>query len=230
MAGHSHWAQVKHKKVIIDAKRGQLISKLLRAITIAAREGPEPEKNYKLRSAIERAKSFQVPLENIQRAIKKVESSEEKLEEIIFEAYLDEIQILIKGITENKNRTLGEVRATLNKHNAKLAQPGAVKWNFQEKVKVILDKKDEERLLEFIDLVEELKEENEDILLITNPENFSDLKERLESAGINIKEYSFELIPINTVKNISQDLKERLNRLIDDLLALDDIEEVYTNN
>lgn len=229
MAGHSHWAQVKHKKAVVDVKKGQLISKLLRAITIAAREGSDPETNYKLRSAIERAKSFQVPLENIERAIKKVEAGDQSLEEVLFEAYLDEVQILIKGITDNKNRTLGEVRSILNKHNAKLAVPGSVRWNFEEKVKAVLNKKDEDKILECLDIIDDLKEENGDILLITSQENFSKLKNILENLGVEIKEFSYELKPLNIIRDLDQNTENRLNKLIEDLLNLDDIEEVYTN-
>ncbi len=229
MAGHSHWAQIKHKKAVVDVKKGQLISKLLRAITIAAREGSDPETNYKLRSAIERAKSFQVPLENIERAIKKVETGDQNLEEVLFEAYLDEVQILIKGITDNKNRTLGEVRSILNKHNAKLAVPGSVRWNFEEKVKVVLSKKDEDKILECLDIIDDLKEENGDILLITSQENFSKLKNILENLGVEIKEFSYELKPLNIIRDLDKNTENRLNKLIEDLLNLDDIEEVYTN-
>ncbi len=232
MAGHSHWAQVKHKKAIVDAKKGQIFSKLLRAITIAAKEGSNPETNYKLRSAIERAKSLQVPLENIERAIRKAESKEEIVEEVVFEAYLDEIQILIKGITDNKNRTLGEVRSVLNKYNAKLAEPGSVRWNFREKVKILLNKinkKDEEKVLELVDLFDDIKEINGDILLITDYEKFGKLKDNLEKFNIEIKEYSFELEPINTIENLDNNLQNKLKELIDELLDLDDIEEVYTN-
>jgi YebC/PmpR family DNA-binding regulatory protein len=172
MAGHSHWAQVKHKKAALDAKRGQIVSKLIRAITIAAREGNNPETNYKLRSAIERAKEFQVPLENIERAIRKGESREDNLEEIIFEAYLGDVQILIKAITENKNRTLGDLRHLLNRFNGRLAEPGSVIWNFQEKGVIVVSKNDEAKVLEFAELIEDYEEKNGDILLITSHKFF----------------------------------------------------------
>ena len=228
MAGHSHWAQIKHKKAALDAKRGQLISKLIRAITIAAREGSNPETNPKLRSAIERAKEFQVPLENIERAIKKSEG-EEKLEEIIYEVYLDEVQVLIRAITDNKNRTLGEIKHLLNNFGGRLAEPGSVRWNFQERGVVVISKKDENKILEFSDLIQDFEEKNGDILLITEVKKINDLKSKLEEKNVEIKETYFELRPINTLKNLEKNKIERLNKFIEEALNLDDVEEVFTN-
>jgi len=229
MAGHSHWAQIKHKKAALDAKRGQIISKLIRAITIAAREGNNPETNYKLRSAIERAKEFQVPLENIERAIKKGESREDNLEEIIFEAYLEDVQILIKAITDNKNRTLGDLRHLLNRFNGRLAEPGSVIWNFKEKGVIVVSKNDEAKVLEFADLIEDYEEKNGDILLITNPSFLNELKNKLESGKIEIKDSYLEFRPLNILENIDDNLKMKVKQLVEELLNLDDVEEVFTN-
>jgi YebC/PmpR family DNA-binding regulatory protein len=229
MAGHSHWAQVKHKKAVVDAKRGQIISKLIRAITIAAREGNNPETNYKLRSAIERAKEFQVPLENIERAIKKGESREDNLEEIIFEAYLEDVQILIKAITDNKNRTLGDLRHLLNRFNGRLAEPGSVIWNFKEKGVIVVSKNDEAKVLEFADLIEDYEEKNGDILLITNPGFLNELKNKLESNKIEIKNSYLDFRPLNILENIDDNLKMKVKQLVEELLNMDDVEEVFTN-
>jgi YebC/PmpR family DNA-binding regulatory protein len=229
MAGHSHWAQIKHKKAALDAKRGQIISKLIRAITIAAREGNNPETNYKLRSAIERAKEFQVPLENIERAIKKGESREDNLEEIIFEAYLEDVQILIKAITDNKNRTLGDLRHLLNRFNGRLAEPGSVIWNFKEKGVIVISKNDEGKVLEFADLIEDYEEKNGDILLITNPSFLNELKNKLESNKIEIKNSYLDFRPLNILENIDDNLKMKVKQLVEELLNMDDVEEVFTN-
>jgi YebC/PmpR family DNA-binding regulatory protein len=229
MAGHSHWAQVKHKKAVLDAKRGQIVSKLIRAITIAAREGNNPETNYKLRSAIERAKEFQVPLENIERAIRKGESREDNLEEIIFEAYLGDVQILIKAITENKNRTLGDLRHLLNRFNGRLAEPGSVIWNFQEKGVIVVSKNNEAKVLEFTDLIEDYEEKNGDILLITNTSFLNELKNKLELSKIEIKDSYIEFRPLNILENIDDNLKTKVKQLVEELLNLDDVEEVFTN-
>jgi YebC/PmpR family DNA-binding regulatory protein len=229
MAGHSHWAQVKHKKAVVDAKRGQIISKLIRAITIAARGGNNPETNYKLRSAIERAKEFQVPLENIERAIKKGESREDNLEEIIFEAYLVDVQILIKVITDNRNRTLGDLRHLLNRFNGRLAEPGSVIWNFNEKGVIVVSKNDEAKVLEFADLIEDYEERNGDIMLITNTSFFNELKNKLESSKIEIKDSYLDFRPLNILENIDDNLKMKVKQLVEELLNLDDVEEVFTN-
>jgi len=229
MAGHSHWAQVKHKKAVVDAKRGQIVSKLIRIITIAAREGNNPETNYKLRSAIERAKEFQVPLENIERAIKKGEAREDNLEEIIFEAYLEDVQILIKAITDNKNRTLGDLRHLLNRFNGRLAEPGSVIWNFKEKGVIVISKTNEAKVLEFADLIEDYQEKNGDILLITNPNSLNELKNKLESSKIEIKDSYLDFRPLNILENINDNLRIKIKQLIEELLNLDDVEEVFTN-
>lgn len=228
MAGHSHWAQIKHKKAIVDAKKSQIISKLIRAITIAAREGSNPETNFKLRSAIERAREFQVPLENIERAIKKLES-EQKLEEIIYEAYIDEVQLLIKAITDNRNRTLGEIKHLLNMFGGRLAEPGSVQWNFEEKGIIIISKEDENKILEFSDFIQDFEEKDGDIMLITDIKHLNILKEKLNSKNINIKNIEIELRPINKLKNIDNSKKEKVNKFIDEVLNLDEVDEVFTN-
>ncbi|GIW65161.1 MAG: putative transcriptional regulatory protein [Candidatus Parcubacteria bacterium] len=228
MAGHSHWAQVKHKKAVVDAKRSQLISKLIRAITIAARENNNLETNYKLRSAVERAKNFQISLETIERAIRKGSDSADKLEEIIYEAYFDEVQMLIKAVTDNKNRTLGDVKHILNKFNCRLAEPGSVRWNFQEKAFLVCDKKDEDKLLNFVDYYDDVVEQNGEIMLITNLQNFNELRKKIEESKIEIKDSNIELMPISTIE-IDHNKREKLNLLIDQLLSLDDVEEVFTN-
>lgn len=228
MAGHSHWAQVKHKKAIVDTKKGQLISKLIKAITIAARENNNLETNYKLRSAVERAKNFQVPLENIEKAIKKGGETSDKLEEIIYEAYYEDVQLLIKAITDNKNRTLGDIKHLLNKFNGRLAEPGSVKWNFREKGLIICDKEDEEKILNLVDYYEDLSQQNGEILLITNLQNFTQLRQKLEESGVKIKDFQLELLPLTKIE-IDSGKKTKLDSLIEQLLSLDDIEEVFTN-
>jgi len=229
MAGHSHWAQVKHKKAVIDAKRSQVISKLIRAITIAAREGSNPETNFKLRSAIDRAKEFQVPLDNIERAIKKSETKEDNLEQVIFEAYLSDIQILIKTITDNKNRTLGEIKHLLNKFGGRLAEPGSVIWNFKEIAVIVIDKKDEGEIFEIMSDLEDFYEKDGNILLITNLSNFSSLKNSLEKLGVVIKESFVEFSPVNSIENFDENIKKKLDQLTEALLDLEDVEEIFTN-
>jgi len=175
MSGHSHWAGIKHKKGVADQKRGQLFSKLLNVISIAARTEPNPQFNPQLKTAIEKAKENQVPQEKIENAIKK--ASDKSLEQLIIEAYGPEgAAILIEAITDSKNRTIAEVKKILNENGAKWAEPGSVLWAFekvknesgagwQEKFKQQISFEAQEKLQE---LVEELLEQNEVQEVYTN--------------------------------------------------------------
>lgn len=229
MAGHSHWAQIKRKKAVLDVKKSQLISKLINAITVAAREGNNPETNPKLRNAIERAKEFKVPLENIERAIKKAEDKNLNLEEVWYEAYFEEVSLLIKAITDNKNRTLGEIKHVLNKFNAKLATPGSVKWNFEEKGVVEIAKTNEDKIIGFFDLISDLQEKNENMMLITSVKNLNELKNKLLEAKIEILDSYIEFFPLNPIEIKDKAKLEQITNLINELLELEDVDEVFTN-
>lgn len=133
MSGHSKWSQIKHQKEITDQKRGALFSKLLNSIAVAARSNPNPESNPTLRSAIEKAKSFNVPQSNIERALNKAAEKNSSLEELILEAYGPSgVAILIEAITDNRNRTVAEIKKILNEENGKWAEVGSVRWAFIE--------------------------------------------------------------------------------------------------
>ncbi len=130
MSGHSKWKQIAHKKGVTDQKRGKIFSKLLRAISVAAKTEPNPQFNPRLRSAIDKARENNVPADNIERAISKA-SEEKNLEDLIIEAYGPEgSALIITAITDSKNRTVNEIRSILNEHNAKMANPGSVLWAF----------------------------------------------------------------------------------------------------
>lgn len=133
MSGHSKWSQIKHKKAQTDVKRGQIFGKLVKIIQVAARKGADPNANPELRAAVEKAKAANMPTENIERAVKKGTGEEkEKLEEVLFEAYgPGGAALIIKTITDNKNRTVSEIKHILSKHNARLAGAGAVAWAFE---------------------------------------------------------------------------------------------------
>jgi transcriptional/translational regulatory protein YebC/TACO1 len=165
----------------------------------------------------------------LKELLKKEKSREDNLEEIIFEAYLEDVQILIKAITDNKNRTLGDLRHLLNRFNGRLAEPGSVIWNFKEKGVIVVSKNDEAKVLEFADLIEDYEEKNGDILLITNPSFLNELKNKLESGKIEIKDSYLEFRPLNILENIDDNLKMKVKQLIEELLNLDDVEEVFTN-
>lgn len=133
MSGHSHWAGIKHKKGVADQKRGQVFSKLLNAVAIAARAEPNPQFNPQLKNAVDRAKEQKVPQENIERAIRRA-SEDKNLEHLILEAYGPEgAAFLVEAITSNKNRTIPEIKKILSDHDAKWAEPGGVRWAFDER-------------------------------------------------------------------------------------------------
>jgi len=231
MAGHSHWAQIKHKKAQADVRRGKLFNKLINTIVIAAREGADPNLNPKLRAAVERAKEFNIPKENIERAIRRGAGLEAGtiLEEIIYEAYGPAgVGLIIKTITDNKNRTASEVRSVINKHEAKLANPGSVIWNFTEKGIMVVEqnKINEETLLSLP--IEDFKEKDGKLILLMSLENMNQVKEELDKLGINVLESKIEWVPSSTIE-ISDKEKEKLQALIEDLLELQDVQEVFTN-
>lgn len=138
MSGHSRWSQIRHKKGITDQKRGQLFSKLSKSITLAARKGADPKTNIALANAIEQARTMNMPNENIERAIKKVlEKDSARLEEIVVEAIgPGGVALRIKGVTDNKNRTISEIKKILSNHEAKMVQPGSISWMFRPAAEV----------------------------------------------------------------------------------------------
>lgn len=164
MSGHSRWSQIKHKKGLTDQKRGQLFSKLSKAITLAARKGTDPKTNVALANAIEQARSMNMPNDNVERAVKKVsEKGSAQLEEIMVEAIGPSgVALRIKGVTDNKNRTISEIKNILSDHNAKMVQPGSIAWMFGSPVQV-----NEQTQQELNELFEAL-DNNDDINDITS--------------------------------------------------------------
>lgn len=231
MAGHSHWAQIKHKKLQEDVKRGKLFNKLINNIVVAARAGADPDLNPKLKAAIEKAKEFNLPKENIERAIRRGAGLEEgmMLEEIIYEAYGPEgVGLVIKAITDNKNRTAAEVRAVLNKHEAKLANPGSVLWNFEEQAVFVVEKSQisDNQILNLPIL--DFQENDNQVILYLSLDNANKVRAELDKLGIKIVEDRIELVPKSTIE-LSEKNKEKLDKLIEDLLDLSDVQEVFTN-
>lgn len=231
MSGHSHWAQVKHKKAQVDIKRGKIFNKLINTIVVAAREGADPELNPKLKAAIERAKEFNVPNENIEKAIKRGAGLEAGtiLEEIIYEGYgPGGIGLIIKTITDNKNRTASDIRSTLSKYEGKMANPGSVIWNFEEKGIIVVEKANltEENILNLP--ISDFQEKGDQLVLIMSIENMNLIKEKLDKLGINIVESKIEWLP-KSIMDVDEKNKEKSGKLIDELLELSDVQEVYTN-
>jgi YebC/PmpR family DNA-binding regulatory protein len=234
MAGHSHWAQVKHKKALLDKKRSQLMGKLINAILVSARIDPNPETNPKLRNAIEKAKEFGVPQETIERNIKKAQGLLDKtvIEEIILEAYAPNgVALLIKCATDNKNRTIGEVKRILNKYEGKLAEPGSVMWLFEEKGVLVINKADfkEEIIDKLSEYLQDFETKDDNAILYTSVENLFKTKTILEKENIQVLSTEIQFVPKNYVNIKDKDTEDKVNKLIEELLENNDVYEVYTN-
>ena len=236
MSGHNKWANIKHRKMAQDAKRSKIFTKLIREIIVAAREGGgDPEKNPRLRAAIERAKAANMPKENIERAIKRGtgELEGEQLYEITYEAYAPGgVALFIKVVTDNKNRSAQEIRHTLSKYGGSLAESGAVSWIFERKGIINIPREKvadlEELAMIAIDAgAEDIKDDEDPIQIITSPEDLSTVRKALEDAGYEV-EANVSYIPKNTVRVTGGDA-EKLLRLLNALEELDDVQEVISN-
>ena len=238
MSGHSHFSSIKHKKEITDAKRGKVFSKLARQISVAVREkGSDPEANSGLRLVIEKAKSVNMPKDNIERAIKRGtgELAEEKLEEVIYEAYgPGGIAIIIEGITDNKNRALGEIKQILNQAGGKLADSGSVKWMFERKGAITIN--NEQKTISKEDLEMKAIEAGADDIywhkeildIYTKPENLEKVKKNLEEQEIKAESASLDWVAKDEIELEEKERKtaERLFELLDEN---DAVQEIYSN-
>jgi len=242
MSGHSHFKTIKAKKSLEDQKRGKIFSKLTRLISVAAKEGKDPGTNPKLRQALEEAKSFNMPGENIERAIKRGtgELEGEKLEEILIEALGPSgIAIIISGITDNKNRALIEIKQALQKHSAKLVDSGSLKWQFDKKGCLVIDiseqsgefKNKEELGLKAIELGAEdiyFYEKNNILDIFTKPGELDKVKKGLEALGIKISSSSLDWVPKEYIV-VDEKEKENCQKLFDALDELDSVQDIYCN-
>ncbi|OMH40154.1 YebC/PmpR family DNA-binding transcriptional regulator [Desulfurobacterium indicum] len=236
MAGHSKWANIKHKKAAQDAKRGKIYTKLAREITVAAREGGgDPEFNPRLRAAIEKAKKFNMPKENIERAIKRGtgEIAGETYEEVTYEGYgPGGVAIIVKCLTDNRNRTASEVRHAFSKHGGNLGTSGCVAWMFERKgvVTINAEGKDEEEVMMIaIDAgAEDFVNEDGQFIIYTQPQDLENVKKALEEAGVEIEEAKLDLVPQNTTR-VEGETAKKVLKLLEVLEDLDDVQEVYSN-
>ena len=237
MSGHSKWSKIKYQKAIKDPKRSKAFSKLAALITVTAKDDGNIDSNSKLRMAVEKAKEFGMPKENIERAISRGsgESNDgKKIDEIFCEAYgPGGSALLIQVITDNKNRTLAELRHLLQAHGSKMADTGSVLWMFKESGKIILPKKfwNDNISLEAIENgVEEIKEDNEEIILYTNPQNLASVKDFLEKKiGQDTIKAEFDFISQQPIDIKDKETKIKLDNLFNALDEHDDVEEIYCN-
>lgn len=236
MSGHSHFAGIKHRKGINDAKRAKVFTKLAKPITIAAREGGgNPDTNFKLRMAIDKAREFNMPKENIERAVKRGtgEIKGEEITEIIYEAKgPGNILMLIKTTTDNRNRTVSELKTIFNKIGGKMGEAGSSMWNFDQVGSVIVDPagKDLDELeLAAIDAgAKDTKMEENTIIIFTDPKDLQKVKNNLEKENTKITEASLTFIPKSTVE-IDENTRLDYEKLLEALDDQDDVDEIYDN-
>ncbi|MCX7705405.1 MAG: YebC/PmpR family DNA-binding transcriptional regulator [bacterium] len=236
MSGHNKWASIKHKKMAMDARRGKMFTKIIREIMMAAKMGGgNPDNNPHLRMAIERARSINMPNDNIQRAIKKGigEEGGVALESVGYEGYgPGGVAILVETLTDNKRRTAAEIRSIFSRHNGNLGESGCVSWMFERKGVLTVKKQsiDEEKLLSLVlDAgAEDLKLDNENYEIICTPDRLETVKKILDENKIIIESAGVNLIPKNTVRVEGKEA-EQLLKLLDELEEHDDVQNVHSN-
>ncbi len=237
MSGHSKWANIKHKKGAEDAKRGKVFTKVVKEIIVAARlGGGDPNANPRLRTVLLKAKAANLPKDNVERAIKKGTGDLEGVnyEELSYEGYgPGGVAVLVESLTDNKNRTVADVRHLFNKYNGNLGENGCVGWMFDKKgwfsvAKAGVD--EEELMMTALDAgAEDVKDEDdENFEIITAPDDYEAVKEALEKASIEIIDSEITMLPQNYV-SISGKEAESMMKLMDALEDNDDVQKVYTN-
>lgn len=237
MAGHSKWHSIKHKKGAADAKRGKIFTKHAKLISIAARNGADPDLNSALRTAIDNAKAENVPNDNIDRAIKKGSGTGAdalQMFETSYEAYGPEgVAIYVKAITDNKNRTLTNVRTIINKNGGNLGESGSVAYMFNHKGHFVIDpsgKDIEEVQLDLLDFeLEEMEEVDGKIDVLCEPSKFVELKNKLEAAGFIFETSELTFMPINSVEINDAKKAQKILNLIEKIEEDDDVTDVYAN-
>jgi YebC/PmpR family DNA-binding regulatory protein len=236
MSGHSKWASIKHKKAATDAKRGKIFTKIIKELSIAARiDGGDPETNARLRKSIADAKSANMPADNIKRAIMKGTGQLEGVnyEELTYEGYgPGGVAIFIETLTDNKNRTVSEIRHLFSKNNGNIGESGCVSWMFSRKGYFVIekDKADEDELLEIIlDAgAEDMKEDGSNYEIFTPPDNYEAVVNALTENNVEIAAQNLGYIPQNYVKVEGKQAQQVL-RLMEELEDHDDVQNVWSN-
>ena len=238
MSGHSKWSSIKHKKGAADAKRGQLFSKLSRAIIVAAREGgPDPDANLALQNAIEKAREASMPKDTIERAIARgagTDAGGEAYEAVTYEGYGPAgVAVLVEALTDNRNRTASDVRHIFTKAGGNLGTSGAVAWLFERKGVIIVDGDAvdaDELMLAAADAgAEDISEDGSTFQVTTAPEELASVRAALGEAGISYEEAELTMVPKTTVQVEEESSAKALLRLLDALEDNDDVQGVYAN-
>jgi YebC/PmpR family DNA-binding regulatory protein len=236
MSGHSKWATIKHKKGAADKARAKVFAKLIRQVEVAAREGgPDPDSNPTLRTMFQKARDNSVPIDTIERAIKRATGG---LEGVVYESIMYEgygpggIAVLIDVLTDNRNRTSAEVRNAFTKHGGSMAEPGAVAWQFERKGVLLADRNadEDELMLMALDAgAEDIADDGDIWRITTPPSDLHAVRAALEEAGVGVSSSELTMVPNATIAVEETDVAKRVLRLIDALDDNDDVQDVYAN-
>lgn len=237
MSGHSKWSTIKHAKAITDARRGKLFTKLTREIIIAARQGGgDPDMNIRLRMAIQKAKDNNMPNDNIDRAVKRgtgESGDQDQMAEFTYEGYgPGGIAIMLQTLTDNRNRTVSDIRSTLTKAGGNLAQSGAVAWQFEQKGVVVVtapeDEADELALVAIDAGADDFESFDDTLQIFSAPGKLEEIRRTLTDTQASIVSSELSMIPSNTISLDAKSATQTL-RLLDQLEELDDVQKVYSN-
>jgi YebC/PmpR family DNA-binding regulatory protein len=238
MSGHSKWSSIKHKKGAADAKRGKLFSKLSRALIVAAREGGgDPAASLALANAIEKARSYSMPKDTIERAIARgsgADSDADSFEQVTYEGYgPNGVAVIVEALTDNRNRTAADVRAAFTKHDGNLGGSGSVAWLFERRGLILVDAdgvdEDDLTLAAAEGGAEDVERDGSSFRVTSAPENLTSVRETIEAAGLTVDSSELTLVPKTTVSLEDESAAKKTLRLIDALEENDDVHEVYAN-
>ena len=238
MSGHSKWSSIKHKKGAADAKRGKLFSKLSRAIIVAAKEGGgDPANNLALQNAIEKAKSYSMPKDNIERAIARgsgADADANAYEVVVYEGYgAGGVAILVEALTDNRNRTASDVRSAFGKHDGNLGASGAVAWQFDRRGVVLVDAdgvdEDELMLAAAEGGADDVELDGATFEITCAPESLTGVREALEAAGFTVESAELTMVPKTTIEVADESTAKKILRLVDALEDNDDVQDVFSN-
>ena len=238
MSGHSKWSSIKHKKGAADAKRGQLFSKLSRAIIVAAKEGGgDPAGNLALQNAIEKARSYSMPKDNIERAIAKgsgADAEAASFETVVYEGYGPEgVAVLVEALTDNRNRTASEVRHAFTKFGGNLGTTGAVAWQFERRGVVLVSASgaDEEELVTAAAEggADDVELDGSSFVVTSTPESLSDVRRALQDGGFTVESVELAMVPKTTVAVSDESVARRIVKLVEGLEDTEDVQDVYAN-
>ncbi len=238
MSGHSKWATIKRQKGVADIKRGMAFTKLSNAITIAVKRGggiTDINNNFRLRLAVEQAKTHNMPKENIERAIQKaIGVGEKEVQEVVYEGFAPEgVSVIIEAASDNPQRTTSEIKSIFNKEGGSFGQPGSVSYQFEQKGEIVVERGDKSvnELLEMVldTQVEDIDEEDNKIILTTSPSLLSEVRKSLLNKGLKIISDQITRKPITFVSIDNKEKKDRIKNFLKRIENLDDVQKIYSN-